>query len=367
MSTKTRVHRFEDVIGYLQQEHRLHLLHFAVDRTIYMHHFIVLGHTWSDDLECCQIVHFSSVAQSSSGEVRQDTYYKTDFENDIENGLFHFSNENYPKTNEQYQQAYLRLRRRLENNDNYSISANNCEHLVYHILTGNPFSSQVNEGSFVKRYFMDFFDDGAIKETIKSTLINGSLRILFSRVFSKYIKDKTTELLEKEPKRGIINRIIDILVMYYKKTILRTSEREILEPVEKTLMSCLRIDPYKVSKCQKAITYIRKIAKHYRFYITFVTLLLTSITVIIHNIIRLKSLSTQRRNGIINPTDYRREKIKIMLSNVTILLLSMSYFRWDYTNIWTVLLETCIVMISRHVMSTFLINILGSNLTDVSQ
>ena len=358
MSTKTRVHRFEEVIGYLQQENRT-MLHFAVQRPRYMHHFIVLGHTWSDDLDCCHIIHYSSVAQISSGEVRQDIYYKTDFENDIENGLYLFRNENYPTTNEQYQQAFLRVRRRLENNENYSISANNCEHLVYHILTGNPFSSQVNEGSVVTRYFMDLIDDDDIKEMIKDIFIAGGSRIVSSMVYFMYIYGKITQSLEKESKRGIMNKLKDILVMYYKKIILGTSEKEVFSPVEKTLMSCLPIDPYTVSKSQEAITKIRKAALHYRSTIMFVTVALTSTAVIIHTIIKIKSLNKQRRNGIINPRDCNREKRKSIISSITIFLLIMCYFRQDYTKTWTVLLETSLVMILRHCMSPF-INIVSS-------
>lgn len=362
MSTKTRVHRFEDVIGYLQQEHRtlLHLLHFAVQRyRVYMHHFIVLGHTWSDDLECCQIIHFSSVAQSSSGEVRQDTYYKTDFENDIESGLYLFRNENYPTTDEQYQQAYLRLRRRLENNENYSISVNNCEHLVYHILTGHPFSSQVNEGSVVTRYFMDLFDVDAIKGMIENTVIASSSRIGSSSVYCMYTREKIIQLLEKASKRGIMNRVKDMLVMSYRK-IIGTAEKEVFSAPQKTLMSKLNIDPCNVLKSPEAIAVVMEFETDIRKLTTLFTVLLTSKTLIDANIIKLKSLNHQRRNGIINPKEYSREIRKITLSSVlTIFSLIMTYRRCDYTNTWTVLLETCLLMILPQFVSTFIINILS--------
>lgn len=270
--------------------------------------------------------------------------------------------ENYPTTNEQYQQAFLRVRRRLENNENYSISANNCEHLVYHILTGHPFSSQVNEGSVVTRYFMDLIDDDDIKEMIKDIFIAGGSRIVSSMVYFLYIYGKITQSLEKESKRGIMNKLKDILVMYYKKIILGTSEKEVFSPVEKTLMSCLPIDPFTVSKSQEAITKIRKAALHYRSTIMFVTVALTSTAVIIHTIIKIKSLNKQRRNGIINPRDCNiviEKKEKSIISSITIFLLIMCYFRRDYTNTWTVLLETSSVMILRHFMSPF-INIVSS-------
>ena len=172
-----------------------------------------------------------------------------------------------------------------------------------------------------------------------------------------YTREKIIQLSEEAPKRGIMDRFKDMLVKSYRK-IIGTEEKEVFTPAQKTLMSKLKIDLCNVSKSPAAIAAVKKAESDIRMLPTLVTVVLTSKTLIDAYIIKLKSLNQQRRNGIINPREYYREKRKITLSSfLTIFSLIMSYRRTDYTNTWTVLLETCVLVILPQLVSTFIINI----------
>ena len=56
--------------------------------------------------------------------------------------MYIIENDAYPKNEEQYGQALARFQER-ENNENYRVIKNNCEHLVNNILTGEHTSDQI--------------------------------------------------------------------------------------------------------------------------------------------------------------------------------------------------------------------------------
>lgn len=142
------------------------MIHFAVTRKdlqkfniIYKHHFIVCGHTWSQE-NGFQIIHYASCTKKrGKGKVLQES--KKNFSEDITAGLWIYTNDAYPQTDEQFVVAYDRFRSR-ENETKFSLRFNNCEHLVNFILTGNAVSKQVNEATRLEYFLMTIIDHKGI-------------------------------------------------------------------------------------------------------------------------------------------------------------------------------------------------------------
>ena len=117
----------------------------------YKHHYIVLGHKWNSEYEVTFILHYTTeTAEKGNGKVRYQRYSKEDFERDIENGLYVLENDNYPKTDKEFNEAYDRFQEK-EHEENYSIEKNNCEHLTNYVLLAKAFSNQVEKLPWYKR------------------------------------------------------------------------------------------------------------------------------------------------------------------------------------------------------------------------
>lgn len=150
------------------------MIHCAVTRKswrnlyiTYRHHYIILGHTWSEN--GCYIIHYASRKKvTTKAEVVEE--YKKDFKEDIDAGLCIYTNDDYPQTDEQYFVAYARFQRR-KKETNYSVRFNNCEHLTLHILTGNAVSMQVNEASKLKFYIMTLVDYKGTAAAVAAVLL----------------------------------------------------------------------------------------------------------------------------------------------------------------------------------------------------
>lgn len=149
-STEIKIQSYDDLKQYFHPERRS-MIHCAVQRENgflphYRHHYIVLGHTWSPE-DGCQIIHYTSHATHNwKGIVSLEKYSNEKIEDDIKAGLYVYENCKYPQSETEYSVAFTRFEKR-NNEKNYSIKFNNCEHLVYYILTGTPVSLQVKNAT----------------------------------------------------------------------------------------------------------------------------------------------------------------------------------------------------------------------------
>ena len=160
-TNETPIASFDDLLKrFWKNEKTWSMVHCTVNtKTLwrhYKHHYIVLGHKWKSDIKVTVIIHFTKV-KTCTGKVSMEHYTEKDFRRDIEMGLVVLEGDKYPKTDEEFEEAYLRFEER-KNEKNYSIKANNCEHLATYILTGDASSSQVTEMSFPERIFSSFCD-----------------------------------------------------------------------------------------------------------------------------------------------------------------------------------------------------------------
>lgn len=141
-------------------------MHLAVKRHrslgVYYHHFLVeevhgnkvkIIQNGKDSKHIC----FSSIPRTGIHR----TTVNLEFENDLFDfslGLFLIKNDNYPETPEQGRQALDRALSRIGEHK-YQLSINNCEHFVTFALTGKPYSTQLEERSYIFNSFVVYIVD----------------------------------------------------------------------------------------------------------------------------------------------------------------------------------------------------------------
>lgn len=162
-STEIKIQSYEDLKQYFHPERRS-MIHCAVQRRPiwlpkYRHHYIVLGHTWSPE-DGCQIIHYASHTTHScvKGKVSLERYSNENIKNDIRAGLYVYEICKYPQSETEYSEAFTRFEKR-NNETNFSIAFNNCEHLVYDILTGSPVSYQVKNATAITKWLIEIIDN----------------------------------------------------------------------------------------------------------------------------------------------------------------------------------------------------------------
>lgn len=77
---------------------------------------------------------------------------------DFNFGVYIIENENYPKTAQQRRKALDRAQSRIGEH-RYQLSINNCEHFVTFVLTGKPYSKQLENSSYIFKYIGKFIID----------------------------------------------------------------------------------------------------------------------------------------------------------------------------------------------------------------
>nr|XP_022309830.1 uncharacterized protein LOC111115402 [Crassostrea virginica] len=152
------VRSFEQLQKYFTPMKRS-MIHCATslnNRSKYKHHFILLGHTWVEEDEMCSILHYATTPKVM---VAVQPYYRGDFEENIEHGLFIYEDDKYPKNEIEFDKAYDRFESR-KGERNFNIATNNCEHLANYIMTGVAISYQVENMNFFQKMSW-VFDNGS--------------------------------------------------------------------------------------------------------------------------------------------------------------------------------------------------------------
>ena len=311
-STTIKIRSFDDIKRYFKPGTKS-MIHCAVKRKWYKHHFIVLGHTWCSTCNLCDIIHFTTRAtENCKGKVRLEKYYKENFENDIKNGLFIFKNKSYPTNEKAYSQAYQRFEER-QNEGGFSIDQNNCEHLVNYILTGTAVSKQVKDSTCFKRWLIhscDILTASRCKYFFK-TLICAVLRTLLLVAFSIYVRHQLRETLENQEKNGVFDKLREMpigLLRLWKGFFLKGNELSDYEKCFiKALNSVFTIDLPMTVVDNHAIALLQNCTFYFRFLVVSTTIIIEIFTV--H--CALGCLS--RKTISVKPENFEKEKYKVLI------------------------------------------------------
>lgn len=161
MSDRTiEIKTLEELIA-LFPKGRQSMIHCAVHGSMgdkYKHHFILLGHTWTRYYEVCFIIHYTPVqGKKSVAKVMMHKIEGHQLQEFINKKLYVFVSEEYPKNVEEFDIAYNRFEK-VVNEENFHIFKNNCEHLVYFILTGAHVCKQIEKLPWIKRFGLRYFN-----------------------------------------------------------------------------------------------------------------------------------------------------------------------------------------------------------------
>ena len=152
---KIEIKTFEELREHISRD-RQSMIHCAVQRNAYRHHFILLGHTWSSYYEVCYIIHYTWVQDEKlTAKVMMHKIGKSQLEEYIKSKLYVFLNEKYPRNVEEFDIAYKRFTK-VVNEKNFHVLKNNCEHLVSFILTGESISKQLEKLSWIETFVLRF-------------------------------------------------------------------------------------------------------------------------------------------------------------------------------------------------------------------
>lgn len=299
-NTGIRIKSFEDLRSFFQPTVRS-MIHCAVQRSFpsnYMHHYIVLGHTWHKS--CKKIIHVSSGDECSKGRVKQDLYSEEQFKNDIRDGLYVYRSDEYPRNDEDYFKAYDRFKKR-EGETDYSLSLKNCEHLVYYILTGCGVSHQLRRLSCLRRCFLDFID--------LFTIIYNKHKTLCKVVFSFLSMRGETENDIKFIYDFVFDGKVNFVNIYLQEFAVWVEEF----PVSTYMISFLEISRFDLKMVFKKCLW-QKFGSQISKYIATRPCFKRGIVEIRIAYDTIMFLKRERENGTINPEDGQREVVKAVCS-----------------------------------------------------
>lgn len=290
---------FEDLRSFFQPTVGS-MIHCAVQRNFpsnYMHHYIVLGHTWHENYKNCYIIHVSSSGECSKGRVKREKYSEDHFENDIRNGLYVYQSDDYPKNNNEYLKAYDRFKKR-EGETDYSLSLKNCEHLVYYILTGYGVSHQLRRLSCLRRCFSDFIDLFTMNK--RNTLC----KVVFSFSSMRGETENDIKFIYGFVFDGEVN-FVDIYLQAFAVLV-----KEF--PVS-TYSFCFEISRFDLKMVFKKCLW-QKFGSQISKYIGTRPCFKRGIVEIRIAYDTIMFMKRERENGTINPEDFQREVVKAVCS-----------------------------------------------------
>lgn len=160
MSDSTiQINTLEELVARIPKD-RQSMIHCAVQRMgdTYKHHFILLGHTWSRYHEVCFIIHYTLVqGKRCIAKVMMQKIEEHQLQEYINKKLYVFVSEKYPKNVEEFNIAYNRFEK-IVNEENFHIFKNNFEHLVSFILTGAHVCKQIEKLPWIRRCGLLYFN-----------------------------------------------------------------------------------------------------------------------------------------------------------------------------------------------------------------
>lgn len=304
----TRINCLEDFKQVLRSTTGT-MIHCHVKRKCCSHHYIALSDTFCDNCNTCDIIHFAKDGCWWEGRVKRVKHY--DIQIDITNGLSVYQNDGYPKNNDDYSTAYGRFQRLQSARHGYSVSLNNCEHIVNYILTGDV-SYQLRHASFFKRFLsgcIDLFTEG-LGQKIVIAIVNGLATSLFMIWFLHFNYVQIKQLFDKDNKRRwIFGKFINGVVSWIR-SILKNSANDVSQDEKRflnTLVYLLILDPNEVTDSTNAKARLQKAARWFRYFVTGATCILTFIVEGFFSFLAARSLKRDLDDNTINSEDFKRQ------------------------------------------------------------
>lgn len=311
-----RINSFDELQSLFKST-GMSMIHCAVQRSIpfkYKHHYIILAQTWCAISNNCEIIHYSPhKLNCSKVMVKKELYSKEQLENDVRNGLYMYQNDDYPKNDEDHWKAFDRFFKRGGETE-YSISLNNCEHLVNYILTGHSVSNQLGVLTCPQLWLSMVF--GLINDYIYETFCMCSLVGSLLSIFHHDLKRKIKETLEKERKRKIESFFIFIRRRVMASDQLSSFENYLVRAIE-SCFGFLEINLLGSTEV-KALQYKER-SEMCRFS-AISTFVLVSVGKVFFAIKKINSLISKKKAKKINPLDYKLEVKRVVSSCISSVL-----------------------------------------------
>lgn len=302
------------------------MIHCAVQRKCYKHHYIALGDTFCEKCITCDIIHFAKDDWWWEGRVKLVKHYNIQI--DITKGLSVYKNDGYPRNNDDYSIAYGRFQRLQSARRSYLVSLNNCEHIVNYILTGHAVLYQHRNASVFKRLFsdlIDLFTEGLCRN-LSAAVVNGLATSLFMIGFLYYYYLQMKALSDNESKcRGWVEklqkRVFSCIGRTFKNKVKKLSPDE--QRFLNTLMCLLTLDPEKVIDSTSAKALLQKAVPRLPNFTTVATGILTFIVEGFFSISNARSLRRDLQDNFINDDDFRRQILNAILFVQRVILTSL--------------------------------------------
>lgn len=234
-----------------------------------------------------------------------------DIQIDITKGLSVYQNDGYPRNNDDYSIAYGRFQRLQSARHGYSVSLNNCEHIVNYILTGDV-SYQLRNASFFKRFLsgcIDLFTEG-LGQKIVIAIVNGLATSLFMIWFLHFNYVQIKQLFDKDNKRRwIFGKFINGVVSWIR-SIFKNGANDVSQDEQRfidTLVYLLILDPDEVTDSTNAKAHLQKAARWFRYFATGATCILTFIVEGFFFFTNSRSLKRDLDDNTINSEDFKRQ------------------------------------------------------------
>lgn len=302
------------------------MIHCAVKRKCYKHHYIALGNTFCDSCNTCDIIHFAKDSWWWKGRVKQVKHY--DIQIDITRGLYVYQNDGYPSNDGDFLSANDRFKKLQNARRGYSVSLNNCEHIVNYILTGHAVSYQLKRASIFKRILsqlIDLFTEG-LGQNLSAAVFNGLATSLFMLGFTYYYYLQIKALLDKENmSRGMFGKIkksiFSWIGRFFKNRVKKISPEE--QRFLNTLVFLLILDPDAVIGSTNAKALLQKAAPRLPYFTTVATGISTFIVEGFFALSTVRSLKTDLDDNTINSEDFKREIRNAILFVFRVIVTSM--------------------------------------------
>lgn len=303
------------------------MIHCAVQRTRYKHHYIALGNTFCDNCNTCDIIHFAKDSWWWNGSVKQVNHYHIQI--DINRGLYVYQNDDYPRNDGDFSSAKDRFEKLQNASRGYSVSLNNCEHVVNYILTGHAVSYQLRDASIFQRFFLDLIDlftEGLCKNFL-AAVVNGLAPPLFMFGFLYYYYLQIKVLLDTESRDlSGFEKIKRSAVSWFGRIFKNSGNK--ISPVEQRFLDTLNqqclliLDPKKVIDSANAKALLEKAAHRLPSFTIATTGILTFIVEGLFSISNVRSLRRDLRDNFINIEDFKRHLLNAILFVLRVILTS---------------------------------------------
>lgn len=228
-----------------------------------------------------------------------------------------YTNDGYPRNNDDYSIAYGRFQILQSARRGYSVSLKNCEHIVNYILTGHAVPYQLRNASIFKRLLSDLIDlfTEGLSKNLSAAVVNGLATSLFIIDFLYYYYLQMKALLNNESKcHGGFEKLQKCVFSWIGKIKNRVIQ---LSPHEQrflnTLMCLQTLDPEKVIDSASANALLQKAVPRLPNFTTVATGILTFIVEGLFSISNAKSLRRDLQDNFINDEDFRRKILNAIL------------------------------------------------------